>query len=50
MSNPSFISFSGVSKSYDGVHYVVEDLNLDVRKENSCRCSGRPVRARPPRS
>ncbi len=32
MSNPSFISFSGVSKSYDGVHYVVEDLNLDVRK------------------
>ena len=32
MSNPSYISFSGVSKSYDGVHYVVEDLNLDVRK------------------
>ncbi|WP_038716297.1 ABC transporter ATP-binding protein [Burkholderia sp. lig30] len=32
MSNPSFISFSGVSKSYDGVHYVVDDLNLDVRK------------------
>ena len=32
MSNPSFISFSGVSKSYDGVHYVVDDLHLDVRK------------------
>ncbi|SAL48183.1 ABC transporter ATP-binding protein [Caballeronia humi] len=32
MSNQSFISFSGVSKSYDGTHYVVEDLNLDVRK------------------
>ncbi|WP_109478740.1 ABC transporter ATP-binding protein [Paraburkholderia sp. C35] len=32
MSNPSFISFSGVSKSYDGAHYVVDDLNLDVRK------------------
>ena len=32
MPNSSFISFSGVSKSYDGVHYVVEDLNLDVRK------------------
>ena len=32
MSAPSFISFSGVSKSYDGAHYVVEDLNLDVRK------------------
>ncbi|SAL40413.1 spermidine/putrescine ABC transporter ATPase [Caballeronia turbans] len=32
MSDPSFISFSGVSKSYDGANYVVEDLNLDVRK------------------
>ncbi|MFX1716214.1 ABC transporter ATP-binding protein [Paraburkholderia sp. A1RO-5L] len=32
MSNPSFISFSGVSKSYDGVNYVVDDLSLDVRK------------------
>ncbi|WP_044042969.1 ABC transporter ATP-binding protein [Caballeronia insecticola] len=32
MSNPSFISFAGVSKSYDGVHSVVEDLNLDVRR------------------
>jgi putative spermidine/putrescine transport system ATP-binding protein len=32
MSNPSFISFSGVSKSYDGAQYVVDDLNLDVRK------------------
>ena len=32
MSNPSYISFSGVSKSYDGAHYVVDDLNLDVRK------------------
>ena len=32
MPDSSFISFSGVSKSYDGVHYVVEDLNLDVRK------------------
>jgi putative spermidine/putrescine transport system ATP-binding protein len=32
MSNPSFISFSGVSKSYDGAQYVVGDLNLDVRK------------------
>ena len=32
MSIPSFISFSGVSKSYDGANYVVDDLNLDVRK------------------
>lgn len=32
MSNPSFISFSGVSKTYDGTQYVVDDLNLDVRK------------------
>jgi putative spermidine/putrescine transport system ATP-binding protein len=32
MSNPSFISFSGVRKSYDGANYVVDDLNLDVRK------------------
>ncbi|MDR5774580.1 MULTISPECIES: ABC transporter ATP-binding protein [unclassified Caballeronia] len=32
MPDASFISFTGVSKSYDGVHYVVEDLNLDVRK------------------
>ena len=32
MSNPAFISFSGVSKSYDGAHNVVDDLNLDVRK------------------
>ncbi|SAL04716.1 spermidine/putrescine ABC transporter ATPase [Caballeronia arationis] len=32
MSNPSYISFSGVSKSYDGANYVVDDLNLDVRK------------------
>ncbi len=32
MSTHSFISFSGVSKSYDGVHYVVEGLDLDVRK------------------
>ncbi|AKC69924.1 ABC transporter ATP-binding protein [Pandoraea oxalativorans] len=32
MSNHSFISFSGVSKSYDGVHAVVDDLNLDVRR------------------
>lgn len=32
MSNSSFISFSGVSKSYDGASYVVDDLNLDVRK------------------
>jgi putative spermidine/putrescine transport system ATP-binding protein len=32
MSDSSFISFSGVSKSYDGANYVVEDLNLDVRK------------------
>jgi putative spermidine/putrescine transport system ATP-binding protein len=32
MSNTAFISFSGVSKSYDGTNYVVDDLNLDVRK------------------
>src|SRR6201996_7206776 len=32
MSNPSFISFSGVSKSYDGANYVVDDLNLDVAR------------------
>lgn len=30
MSIQPFISFSGVSKSYDGVHSVVEELELDV--------------------
>ena len=32
MSNPSFISLSRVSKSYDGAQYVVDDLNLEVGK------------------
>jgi putative spermidine/putrescine transport system ATP-binding protein len=32
MSSPSFISFAGVSKSYDGVHSVVEGLDLDVAR------------------
>src|SRR5690349_8545241 len=32
MSNPSFISLSRVSKTYDGVQLVVDDLNLDVSK------------------
>jgi putative spermidine/putrescine transport system ATP-binding protein len=32
MSSQSFISFSGVSKSYDGVHSVVEGLDLDVAR------------------
>jgi putative spermidine/putrescine transport system ATP-binding protein len=32
MSNQSFISFANVSKSYDGVHYVVEGLDLEVAK------------------
>jgi putative spermidine/putrescine transport system ATP-binding protein len=32
MPSSSFISFSGVSKTYDGVHYVVEGLDLDVGK------------------
>jgi putative spermidine/putrescine transport system ATP-binding protein len=32
MSSPSFISFANVSKSYDGVHFVVEGLDLDVAK------------------
>jgi putative spermidine/putrescine transport system ATP-binding protein len=32
MSSQPFISFAGVSKSYDGVHVVVEGLNLDVAK------------------
>jgi putative spermidine/putrescine transport system ATP-binding protein len=32
MSTHSFISFAGVSKTYDGVHYVVEGLDLDVAK------------------
>ncbi|MGF6507491.1 ABC transporter ATP-binding protein [Paraburkholderia sp. 32] len=30
MSSQPFISFDGVSKSYDGVHSVVEGLDLDV--------------------
>ena len=30
MSTHSFISFAGVSKTYDGVHYVVEGLDLEV--------------------
>jgi putative spermidine/putrescine transport system ATP-binding protein len=32
MPDPSFISFSGVSKSYDGTHSVVEGLDLDVAR------------------
>jgi putative spermidine/putrescine transport system ATP-binding protein len=32
MPSHSFISFTGVSKTYDGVHYVVEGLDLDVAK------------------
>ncbi|MDN7182174.1 ABC transporter ATP-binding protein [Caballeronia sp. SEWSISQ10-4 2] len=32
MSTQSFISFAGVSKTYDGVHYVVEGLDLEVAK------------------
>jgi putative spermidine/putrescine transport system ATP-binding protein len=32
MSTHSFISFASVSKTYDGVHYVVEGLDLDVAK------------------
>lgn len=32
MSIQPFISFSGVSKSYDGVHSVVEGLELDVAR------------------
>jgi putative spermidine/putrescine transport system ATP-binding protein len=32
MPDQSFISFSGVSKSYDGTHSVVEGLDLDVTR------------------
>jgi putative spermidine/putrescine transport system ATP-binding protein len=32
MPNPSFISFTGVSKSYDGEHSVVENLDLEVAR------------------
>ncbi|TDV34417.1 putative spermidine/putrescine transport system ATP-binding protein [Paraburkholderia caballeronis] len=32
MSSQAFISFSGVSKSYDGIHAVVEELDLDVAR------------------
>ncbi|HEY1996251.1 ABC transporter ATP-binding protein [Paraburkholderia sp.] len=32
MTSQSFISFAGVSKSYDGVHSVVEGLDLDVAR------------------
>ncbi|WP_118180591.1 ABC transporter ATP-binding protein [Paraburkholderia phosphatilytica] len=32
MSSQSFISFAGVSKSYDGEHSVVEGLDLDVAR------------------
>jgi putative spermidine/putrescine transport system ATP-binding protein len=32
MSTHSFISFAGVSKTYDGVHYVVQGLDLEVAK------------------
>ena len=32
MSSQPFISFAGVSKSYDGVHAVVDGLDLDVAK------------------
>jgi putative spermidine/putrescine transport system ATP-binding protein len=32
MSSQPFISFTGVSKSYDGVHSVVEGLDLDVAR------------------
>jgi putative spermidine/putrescine transport system ATP-binding protein len=32
MPDPSFISFAGVSKSYDGMHSVVEGLDLEVAR------------------
>ncbi len=29
---PDLVRFEGVRKSYDGIHFVVDDLNLSVRK------------------
>ncbi|CDS55132.1 Putrescine transport ATP-binding protein PotA (TC 3.A.1.11.1) [Polaromonas sp. CG9_12] len=31
-SNSTLVSFSGVQKTYDGIHLVVRDLNLDIRQ------------------
>ncbi|MDB5778759.1 MAG: spermidine/putrescine transporter ATPase subunit, partial [Polaromonas sp.] len=31
-SNSTLVSFAGVQKTYDGIHLVVRDLNLDIRK------------------
>ena len=31
-SNDALVRFSQVKKSYDGIQYVVKDLNLDVAK------------------
>ena len=31
-SNSILVSFSGVQKTYDGIHLVVSDLNLDIRQ------------------
>ena len=30
--NPALVSFAGVQKTYDGIHLVVRDLNLDIRQ------------------
>ena len=30
--NPTLVSFTGVQKTYDGIHLVVRDLNLDIRQ------------------
>ena len=43
------IEFDGVCKTYDGLSNVVDQLDLAMPRVNSCRCSGRPDRARPPR-
>ena len=31
-SNSTLVSFSGVQKTYDGIHLVVRELNLDIRQ------------------
>ena len=43
MSNPSFISFSGVSKSYDGAQYVVQYMIGRVAFQFGFRFEHHPV-------
>lgn len=49
MQSEPFISFQGVSKSYDGVHSVVDGLDLDVVRGEFVSLLGPSGSGKPPR-